>query len=98
MATTTVEGDVGIPVGMKKIYLGSYEGTKHRLVSTNPPRDCTPDEIPIIDLSGMYGDLDARKTVAREILHAAETSGFFYVKNHDIPEDVTEAAYQKGLE
>ncbi|KAL3300890.1 2OG-Fe(II) oxygenase superfamily protein [Colletotrichum asianum] len=94
MATTTET----IPAGMKKIYLGSYEGQTYRLVSTNPPRDCTPDEIPIIDLSGIYGDLDARKAVAREILHAAKTSGFFYIENHGVPEDVTRAAHKKGLE
>ncbi|KAF4832251.1 2-oxoglutarate-Fe(II) type oxidoreductase hxnY [Colletotrichum siamense] len=94
MATTTET----IPAGMKKIYLGSYEGQTYRLVSTNPPRDCTPDEIPIIDLSGIYGDFDARKAVAREILHAAKTSGFFYIENHGVPEDVTRAAHKKGLE
>ncbi|KAK1975502.1 hypothetical protein LZ30DRAFT_754081 [Colletotrichum cereale] len=87
-----------VPVGKKRIFLNSYDGPTYRLVSTNPPRDCTPDEIPIIDLEGMNGDLGARESVARDILHAAKTSGFFYIKNHGIPEHVTEAAHQKGIE
>ncbi|KAF6839943.1 2OG-Fe(II) oxygenase superfamily protein [Colletotrichum plurivorum] len=93
-----VETAGAVPEGMKKIYLSSYEGLTHRLVSTNPPRDCTPDEIPIIDLTGIHGDLEARRGVAREILHAAKASGFFYIKNHGIPDHVTEAAHQKGKE
>lgn len=94
----TVETADAVPEGTKRIYLSSYEGMTHRLVSTNPPRDCTPDEIPIIDLTGIHGDLDARQSVAREILHAAKTSGFFYIKNHGIPDHITEAAHQKGKE
>ncbi|WYZ42881.1 hypothetical protein EsH8_VI_000580 [Colletotrichum jinshuiense] len=96
MATMTATETV--PAGKRKVFLNSYDGMTYRLVSTNPPRDCTPDEIPIVDLDGIYGDLDARRSVARDILHAAKTSGFFYIKNHGIPKHVTEAAHQKGIE
>ncbi|KAF4472088.1 2OG-Fe(II) oxygenase superfamily [Fusarium albosuccineum] len=75
------------PHGMTQLVLNSYEGVTHRLVSTKPARDCTMEEIPIIDLDGMYGDLNSRKEVASKLLHAAETIGFFYIKNHRIPED-----------
>ncbi|KAL0936540.1 2og-fe oxygenase superfamily protein [Colletotrichum truncatum] len=92
MATTTET----VPAGMKKVHFSSYEGMTYRLVSTSPPRDCTPDEIPIIDLGRIHGNLEARKALASEILNAAKTSGFFYIKNHGIPENVTEAAHQKG--
>ncbi|KAK6212904.1 2OG-Fe(II) oxygenase [Colletotrichum tabaci] len=87
-----------VPAGKKKIFLNSYDGPTYRLVSASPARDCTPDEIPIIDLEGMNGDLNARKSVAADILHAAETSGFFYIKNHGIPERVIEDAHRKGIE
>ncbi|OLN95886.1 putative iron/ascorbate oxidoreductase-like protein 1 [Colletotrichum chlorophyti] len=97
MATITAAEPT--PAGMKKIFLNSYDGSTYRLVSTRPARDCTPDEIPIVDLSALHGsDLAARKTVARSILHAAKTSGFFYIKNHGISEGITEASYRKGLD
>ncbi|KAJ3539254.1 hypothetical protein NM208_g5565 [Fusarium decemcellulare] len=76
-----------VPNGMTQLVLNSYEGVTHRLVSTKPARDCTMEEIPIIDLDGMYGDLNSRKEVASKLLHAAETIGFFYIKNHRIPEE-----------
>lgn len=41
------------------------------------------DEIPIIDVSGIYSeDVEDRKAVAREIREAAHDIGFFYVINH----------------
>ncbi|EKG19974.1 hypothetical protein MPH_02704 [Macrophomina phaseolina MS6] len=76
----------------------SYEGISYRLVSTNPPRECTPEEIPIIDLDGIFkDDLEARKAVAREMLSAAENSGFFYIKNHRIPEDMVKNTLVMGF-
>ncbi|TEA18868.1 2-oxoglutarate-Fe(II) type oxidoreductase hxnY [Colletotrichum sidae] len=97
MAATTITTET-IPKGMKRIYLGSYEGQTYRLVSTKPPRDCAPDEIPIIDVGGIYGDYEGRSAVARKMLHAAKTSGFFYIRNHGVPAKLTEAAHRKGIE
>jgi hypothetical protein len=85
--------------GFKKLFLRSYEGEICREISTKPPRECTENEVPVVDLSGMFSeDLEARKAVAQSILHAAETSGFFYIKNHGIPEDVTLGAHLKARE
>ncbi|UQC86867.1 2OG-Fe(II)oxygenase superfamily protein, partial [Colletotrichum lupini] len=75
-----------------------FDGPTYRLVSTSPPKDCTLDDVPIIDLSGLTGDFEERKAIALEILSAAKNSGFFYIKNHGIPEQVIEAAHQKGRE
>ncbi|CAH0051805.1 unnamed protein product [Clonostachys solani] len=86
------------PSEFKSLLLRTYDGFTTRNVSTAPARDCTTDEVPIIDLSGMFGDLNARKKVASKVLNAAKTNGFFYIKNHGIPQEATLAAHQKAKE
>jgi hypothetical protein len=83
-----------------KLWLRSYEdpGFIYRDVSTRPPRDCTPEEIPVIDLTNMFGDISDRQKLAAKILHAAETSGFFYIKNHGVPEATIVGAHQQAKE
>ncbi|GME56372.1 Isopenicillin N synthase [Neofusicoccum parvum] len=50
-------------------------------------------EIPVIDVSALFGDdLDAKKKLAGEISSAAEDTGFFYIRNHGIPDSVIDAA------
>lgn len=44
--------------------------------------------IPVIDLDGIAGDVNQRSHVIEEILHAAETWGFFQLLNHGIPMNV----------
>jgi hypothetical protein len=80
-----------------KLWLRSYEepGFVYRDVSTRPPRDCTPEEIPLIDLTIIRGDITDRRRLAAEILHAAETSGFFYIKNHGIPDSAIVSAHEE---
>lgn len=75
-----------------KLQLRTAYGPVYRDVSTNPPRDARPDEIPLIDFSRIKGDLQERKQLAQEIKKAAETLGFFYAVNHGISEEVIEAA------
>ena len=81
----------------EKLWLRTYDdpGFYYRNVSTNPPRDCTPAEIPVLDLTGMFGDLKDRQSLAKEILHAAENSGFFYIQNHGVPESTTFDAHEE---
>jgi hypothetical protein len=80
-----------------KLWLRSYEdpGFIYRDVSTRPPRDCTTEEIPVIDLTGMFGDIADRRKLSAEILHAAETSGFFYIKNHRVTESTIAHAHEE---
>ncbi|KAJ9136698.1 Clavaminate synthase-like protein [Pleurostoma richardsiae] len=80
-----------------KLCLRSYDdsGYTYRDVSTQPPRDCTDEEIPVIDLADIDGDLDERKALAGRILRAAETSGFFYIKNHGISENKIQDALEQ---
>lgn len=77
--------------------LASAYGPVYREVSTAAPRDCTADEIPLIDFSAAYGDLAARTKLASEIKGAAENTGFFYIKNHGISSEVIERAHQQAL-
>ncbi|KZT26607.1 Clavaminate synthase-like protein [Neolentinus lepideus HHB14362 ss-1] len=81
----------------RKLELRTAYGPVYRTVSTAPPRECTADEVPIIDLQGIYGGLDDRKKVASQIKKAAEETGFFYVKNHGISENIIDAARVQAL-
>ncbi|KIV80254.1 hypothetical protein PV11_07766 [Exophiala sideris] len=80
------------PTSFVKLQLRTAYGPVYRDVSTNVPRESRSDEIPLIDISAIYGDLEARKKLAQEIKHAAENTGFFYIKNHGIPESAIEGA------
>ncbi|KOC12643.1 hypothetical protein AFLA70_130g002651 [Aspergillus flavus AF70] len=71
-----------------QIELLSANGSVLRRVSTAPPRLPTDDEIPIIDLAPIDGTLDERKALASRIKAASENTGFFYIRNHGIPEEL----------
>ena len=49
-----------------------------------------PSTIPVIDLAGLNAGPPAMAAIGREILAAAETAGFFYIRNHGIPERLIE--------
>lgn len=76
------------------IELQTPYGLEHRRVSTKLPRDCRPDEIPIIDINGISDSAAMRLKVATEVKSAAENSGFFYIQNHGIDEDIIDNALQ----
>lgn len=82
------------PDTFKALHLNSHDCPVVRMVSTKPPRDCTEAEIPVVDLAGMHGDVPARRAVARALLHAAETTGFFYIANHGVDEQLIRNASQ----
>ena len=45
--------------------------------------------IPVIDMAPLHeGTVDGARHVARQLLDAAETVGFFYVRNHGLPQDL----------
>lgn len=73
--------------------LASPNGPVTRTILQTPLRDALVSEIPVIDVSGIFSDsLDARKTVASKIHDAATNTGFFYIKNHGISTDLTDAS------
>lgn len=79
-----------------KLELATAYGPVYRDVLKSPPRDCDPSEVPIIDLTGLFGDLQSRQALAVTIREAAENTGFFYIKNHGIPDHVIDAALAQG--
>ncbi|TVY14117.1 1-aminocyclopropane-1-carboxylate oxidase [Lachnellula arida] len=88
MSTTTTTAVNPPGVSMSKLELRTAYGPVFRDVLDAPPRDCTAAEIPIIDISPLYSpELDERKALARTIRAAAVNTGFFYVRNHGIPEE-----------
>jgi hypothetical protein len=77
------------PPSTTKLELRTAYGPVFRDVLNTPPRDCTPEEIPVIDLTRLYSSaLSDRKDLAKEIRAAAVNTGFFYIKNHGIEEEI----------
>lgn len=81
-----------------QLQLSSGNGPVYRTVLRTPPRDATPAEIPIIDISGIFSSsLGDRMAVAAQIRAAATNNGFFYIRNHGVPSAVTDAAHDACL-
>lgn len=81
-----------------KLELRTAYGPVYRDVSTRPPRDARSDEIPLIDLHGLDGSIGERRRIVEEIKQASENTGFFYITNHGISEDVIEAARKAAIQ
>jgi hypothetical protein len=70
-----------------KLELRTAYGPVFRDILNTPPRDCTKEEIPIIDLAPLNSTkLEDRKALAKVIRAASLNTGFFYVNNHGIDE------------
>lgn len=81
-----------------KLELRTALGPVYRDVLLTPPRNCTADEIPVIDLEPLFSDeFSKRNEVARQIRSAAVSTGFFYIKNHGIPNEIIANVKQQGL-
>lgn len=79
-----------------RLELRTAYGPVYRNVSTAQPRNCEASEIPVIDVSGIFRNQEARRTLAQTVREAAENTGFFYIKNHGIHEDVINAALDQA--
>ncbi|KAH7310083.1 hypothetical protein BKA65DRAFT_575896 [Rhexocercosporidium sp. MPI-PUGE-AT-0058] len=85
------------PPSISKLELRTAYGPVFRDVLNTPPRDCTPEEIPIVDLTPLTSSkFEDRKELSKQIRAAAVNTGFFYVKNHGI-DDKTIADAKKQL-
>lgn len=65
-------------------------------VSSKPPRECTNSEIPIIDLANIEGSSLQRQQIADDVRKAAVSTGFFYIKNHGIREEIIQKAHDQA--
>ena len=75
----------------------------YALTETDQYRNGSPrgafKEIPVIDVSPLRGtDGGALQQLAEEIRMACSRVGFFYIKNHGIPQDVIARAYARSKE
>ena len=53
--------------------------------------------IPVVDIGPLLGnDESARLATGREIAEAATTVGFFYIRNHGVPEKLIDRAYERS--
>ncbi|KAH6684815.1 non-heme dioxygenase in morphine synthesis N-terminal-domain-containing protein [Plectosphaerella plurivora] len=80
-----------------RLDLVTAQGPAYRLVSSKQPRDARPEEVPVIDLEGLRDDLPARLKLAQTVGSACRTYGFFYIKNHVIPEAKVNGAREAAL-
>ncbi|KAH6612021.1 hypothetical protein C7974DRAFT_438206 [Boeremia exigua] len=78
------------------IELLTPNGPEFRRVSTAPARPPRSDEIPLIDLTNIDGNEEARERIAQEVRLAAENTGFFYVHNHGIDETLIQDALDQA--
>ncbi|KAI0382793.1 2OG-Fe(II) oxygenase [Hypomontagnella monticulosa] len=97
MSAAEVLTQPAVPPGYKLLQLTTSYGPVFRPVKTTPPRDATTEEIPVIDISGIFSDdITDRKAVAAEIRNAATTIGFFYMKGHRIPDEVIQTCLKSA--
>ena len=90
--TTTNSGSTS------RLQLRTAYGPVFRDVLDLPPRPCTAEEIPIINLQSLYSaKLEDRRALAQEIRNASISSGFFYIKNHGIDEQIIANAKKQLL-
>ncbi|KAI1488479.1 2og-Fe oxygenase family protein [Biscogniauxia mediterranea] len=75
----------------KYVYFHSGSEATYREVSDKPSSFTS---IPTIDLSEIDNpSQEVRKSIANQIYKACHECGFFYIKNHGIPEDVTRQVF-----
>ncbi|KAG6017551.1 hypothetical protein E4U54_006299 [Claviceps lovelessii] len=81
-----------------QIRIASPTGPVTRTILHTRLRDALPSEIPIIDVSPIFGSsAAARHSVAKQVNHAATNTGFFYIKHHGIASAVIQDAYHAAL-
>lgn len=55
------------------------------------------DQVPVLDLKDINSpDLEKRQALAKALRHVASTVGFFYIKNHQIPQELVDRPFNLG--
>lgn len=74
-------------------HAGGKPGSRPILIGASAKE--TFNEIPIIDMSGMFStSLSDRKKVAQEVGKACQEVGFFYAQNHNVPSEVVDETFE----
>lgn len=83
----TLKSEAGMALKPESQYVYFHSGSEasYRKISDKPTGFVS---IPTIDLTDLDGSLDDRKKIAEDIYKACSECGFFYVKNHGIPEEI----------
>jgi hypothetical protein len=90
MATTTVTQTISSPA----LNLILQNGEK---IFFHSDTSIEADEIPVIDIEGIYSDdINERKAVAEKIREAAHRIGFFYIVNHRIDPTYSEHTFEQA--
>ncbi|BGP15049.1 hypothetical protein JCM10213_002806 [Rhodosporidiobolus nylandii] len=53
-------------------------------------------QLPVISLARMSGSTEERKALAAEVAQACVDSGFFYISDHGVPQEVIDGAFEQG--
>jgi isopenicillin N synthase-like dioxygenase len=80
-----------------KLELHTAYGPVFRDVLNTEPRDATEEEVPVVDLDGLFSSAESRKEIAQAVRSAGTNMGFFYIKNHGIDEQVISKAKSQFL-
>jgi hypothetical protein len=80
-----------------KLELHTAYGPVFRDVLNTEPRDATEEEVPVVDLDGLFSSAESRKEIAQAVRSAGTNMGFFYIKNHGIDEKVITKAKSQFL-
>jgi len=56
------------------------------------------EKIPVIDFTGVVGDLELRKATGVRMREACEDFGFIYLKNHGVPQGVIDELFARSIE
>jgi hypothetical protein len=80
-----------------KLELHTAYGPVFRDVLNTEPRDATDEEVPVVDLDGLFSSTESRKKIAQAVRSAGTNMGFFYIKNHGIDEQVMAKAKSQFL-
>lgn len=97
MSTTMVQEPSAEP--KYEYYFKDNHWNNKRAILTGEQAVRTFDEIPVVDLAGIFSDDFAeRSRVAKEIAGICKQVGFMYIKNHGVPQELIDEMFKVSAE